>query len=125
MSQFLSTYRDQNYYFGNFTYGPVTQYTKILSDIQGGGTTPNVIHNLQNDFDITERIWAGYAMNTISFGRLRLQAGVRVESTADALRANQLNFDPTNGNFIGAAPLTSNNISNDAGPVKGLGLWFL
>jgi TonB-dependent receptor len=109
MSQFLSTYRDHNYYFGNFTYGPVTQYTKILSAIQGGGTTPNVIHNLQNDFDITERIWAGYAMNTISFGRLRLQAGVRVESTADALRANQLNFDPTSGNFIGAAPLTSNN----------------
>ena len=116
MSQFLSNYRDHNYYFGNFNYGPITEYTKILSTIQGGGTTPNLPFNLQNDFDITERIWAGYLMNTISFGRLRLQAGVRVESTADALRANQLNYDPVSGNFTGAVPLTSNHSYINAFP---------
>jgi len=66
MSQFLSSFKDNSYYFGNYTYGPVTDFQKILAAVQPGGTTPNQAYNLQNAFDISERIWAGYAMNTIS-----------------------------------------------------------
>jgi TonB-dependent receptor len=107
MTQFLSSFKDNNYYFKNFTYGPVTDYNKILAAVQGGGTTPNTPYNLRNSYNIGERIWAGYAMNTISFGRLRLQAGVRVESTADSLRAVTVTQDPATGNFI-VTPVSTN-----------------
>jgi TonB-dependent receptor len=110
MSQFLNNFRTSNYYFGEYTYGPVTSFQKILAAVAPGGTTPNDAYNLQNAFDISERIWAGYVMNTISFGRLRLQAGVRFESTQDDLRANKLNFDPVTGDFLPPAiPLTASN----------------
>lgn len=95
MTQFLSNFRDNNYYFGNFNYGPVTQFTKVLDAISAGqisGPTPSVAYNLQNAFDISERIWAGYVMNTISLGRFRLQAGLRIESTQDSLHANLVNL---------------------------------
>jgi len=109
MSQVLSNFRDNNYYFGNLTYGPVTDYTKILAAVQGGGTTPNIPYNLQNSFNIAERIWAGYVMNTISFGRLRLQAGLRIESTEDTLGAVNVVVDPNHeGQFI-VTPVSTNN----------------
>ena len=108
MTQFLSNFRDNNYYFGNFNYGPVTDYKKILAALQGGGTTPNVPYNLRNSFNIGERMWAGYVMDTISFGRLRLQAGLRVESTQDSLRAVTVTPDPNNtGQFV-ATPVSTN-----------------
>ena len=34
-----------------------------------------------NQFDLTERIYAAYAMHTMDFNRLHVQAGVRVEAT--------------------------------------------
>jgi TonB-dependent receptor len=88
MTAFLSNFRDNNYYFGEYTFGPITQYRKIASALAPGGFTPNLANNIPNDWDIGERIWAGYAMNTISLGKLQLQTGVRVEATNDDLRGN-------------------------------------
>ena len=105
-TDFLSSYRNNNYYLGDYTYGPVTSFSKILAAVQAAGTSPDVQNNLQNNFDIGERIWAGYAMNTISFGALRLQAGVRIESTQDSLLAN--NIDTTT-DPITVTPLRRNN----------------
>ena len=115
MSQFLSSFTDNNYYFKNYTYGPVVQFSKVLAVLQPGGTSPNTIYNLQNDFDINERIWAGYAMNTINLGPVRVQAGVRVESTGDNLRANNVTLD-ANGNFSSASPLIKNGSYTDVFP---------
>jgi TonB-dependent receptor len=119
MSQFLNNFKDNNYYFRDYSYGPVTDFGKVLTAIQSGqlsGPSPNVTYNLQNAFDISERIWAGYVMNTISFGRLRLQAGVRIESTQDSLLANKLNID-SSGNFVPpAVPQTSNSSYVNAFP---------
>jgi TonB-dependent receptor len=91
-SDFLSSFHDNHYYLGNYTYGPVTDFRKILAVVQPLGTSPATQYNLQNAFNIGERIWAGYAMNTISFGKLRLQTGVRIESTHDSLLANNLDI---------------------------------
>jgi TonB-dependent receptor len=113
---FLSTFKDNNFYFGNYIYGPVTDFKKVLAAVQAAGTSPATQYNLQNAFDIGERIWAAYAMNTISFGKLRLQAGVRIESTHDSLLANKLNFDSA-GNFVPPAlPQTSSNSYVNAFP---------
>jgi TonB-dependent receptor len=112
-SDFLSNFHDNNYYLGNYIYGPVTDFKKILAAVQGGGTSPSTQYNLQNAFDIGERIWAGYAMNTIGFGKLRLQAGVRIEATQDSLLANNIDTttDPitvtprrTNNSYINVFP---------------------
>ena len=105
-SNFLSNFRDNHYYLGNYTYGPVTDFKKVLAAVQAAGTSPSTQYNLQNAFNIGERIWAGYAMNTISFGNLRLQAGVRIESTHDSLLAN--NIDTTT-DPITVTPLHRNN----------------
>jgi TonB-dependent receptor len=115
MSQFLSDFTDHNYYFGNFNYGPVTNFSKVLNAIQPGGTSPNLPFNLQNDFDITERIWAGYVMNTINLGRLRVQAGLRLESTSDDLRGNNVALDSA-GNFSSVSPVIRNNSYVNAFP---------
>jgi TonB-dependent receptor len=111
MSNFLSNYRENNYYLGNLTYGPMTSYRAILAALAPGGTSPNINYNLKNDYDITERIWAGYAMNTISLGNFRLQAGIRVESTADGLRA--ISIDTSTGT---PTPVAKNNSYIDVFP---------
>jgi TonB-dependent receptor len=100
MTDFLSSFRDTNYYFGQYTYGPVTSFNKIRAAIAPAGTTFDVANNFSNTFDINERIWAGYVMDTINFGNFRVQGGIRVESTQDDLHAFQLNFDPNTGNFV-------------------------
>lgn len=115
MDQFLSSFTDNNYYFKNYSYGPVVQFSKIVSALQPGGISPNVVYNLQNDFDISERIWAGYAMNTINIGAFRVQAGLRVESTGDNLRANDVTLD-NNGDFSSVSPLIKNNSYVDVFP---------
>ena len=89
-SNFLSSYTNKNYYLGDYTYGPVTSFSKVLAAVQSGGTSASTQYNLQNAFNIGERIWAGYAMNTINLGNLRLQTGLRIESTQDNLRANKI-----------------------------------
>jgi TonB-dependent receptor len=98
MSDFLTSYIDHNYYFGQYTDGPTTSFTKIVSALAPGGTTFDEINNFQNTFDISERIWAGYVMDSINFGNWRFQAGARVESTQDNLHAFLLNLN--NGNFV-------------------------
>src|SRR6202171_3609257 len=112
-SNFLSNFRDNHYYLGDYTYGPVTDFKKILAAVQAAGTSPSTQYNLQNAFNIGERIWAGYAMNTISFGKLRLQAGVRIESTHDSLLANDIN---TTTDPITVTPLHRNNTYTNVFP---------
>jgi TonB-dependent receptor len=106
MTQFLSDFKDNRYYMGVYTYGPVPRFSQVLAAVQSGGTSPDLQNNLQNAFNIGERIWAGYAMNTISLGKLRLQAGIRIESTQDTLLANKLD---TTTDPISATPSHQNN----------------
>jgi TonB-dependent receptor len=88
LSQVLAPYTDKNYYFGNYgPYGPVNDYNKVLAFFNNnpgaftGGTVPG--RSFPNDFNVSERIYAGYVMNTISFSKLRIQTGVRIEGTQD------------------------------------------
>src|SRR5579883_495730 len=112
MNSFLTSFRNTNYYFNNFNYGPVTNYNSILAyynanpgQFSGG---PNLAANLSNDFDISERIYAGYAMNTVTLGKFRWQMGLRVESTQDSLLGNIVNLD-NSGNFASSGPFPANN----------------
>ena len=119
MSQFTTSFHDNNYYFGDYTYGPVVSYQKIVAAVAPPGCStclsPNLANNLPNDWDESERIWAGYAMDTIDLGKVRLQGGVRVESTGDNLRGNNVTLD-SNGNFLSSNPVTGNHSYIDVFP---------
>jgi TonB-dependent receptor len=115
MSDFLGSYRDNNYYFGQYQFGPTTQFSKINAALLPAGLTPEATYNLPNDWDISERIWAGYAMDTIDLGKFRVQGGIRVESTGDNLRANNLTLD-SNGDLASVSPLIANHSYIDVFP---------
>ena len=75
-----------NYFGGNF--GPVSDFNKVVNFTlntpafagsvdqvkTAGDTAPNL-------FDFVEQVTAGYVMNTIDFGKLHVQTGLRLENT--------------------------------------------
>ena len=79
-----TNYFNGDYFGGNF--GPVSDFNKVADlysrQLRGDvdpyktatDTWPNIFHTI-------ERIPAGYAMNTIDFGKLHLQTGLRFEAT--------------------------------------------
>jgi TonB-dependent receptor len=89
MSSYLSGFTNPHYYFGAYQYGPVTNYNSIaenLNSVISQGVLAldqpaTAFGSDASNFDLTERISAAYAMNTIEFGRFRLQTGLRVEAT--------------------------------------------
>jgi TonB-dependent receptor len=89
MSLYLSGFTNPHYYFGAYPYGPVTNYNTIaynLNSVINQGVLAldepaTAFGSDASNFDLTERISAAYAMNTIEFGRFRLQTGLRVEAT--------------------------------------------
>lgn len=89
MTQFLTGLSSPNYYFGAYRYGPVTDFSKITGDLNNlvsQNVMPLDAEQTQftsdsGNFDLTERVSAAYAMNTIEMGRFRLQTGLRVEAT--------------------------------------------
>ncbi len=105
MSTMLGTFTNPDYYFGAYgTFGPTTDYKKILAffNANPGAFTQNVLGDearmFAADFNADEHVTAGYVMNTINIGRVRLQAGVRVEGTTASFLANE--FDVKGRKFV-------------------------
>jgi TonB-dependent receptor len=95
LDQVLGTYTNPTYYSPNtIQVGPFSDYNKIINfvnaNLSNGGLVDNLSKDITRDagatWDINERVYAGYLMNSISFGKARLQTGVRFEAT----RANYL-----------------------------------
>lgn len=86
VAQFAGAFVDPNYYDKNYAWpSQNVDYEQVQSYVQShlsqfvvtGGPGAN-----QSDFDLTERVGAGYVMNTIDLSSVtRLIAGVRIEST--------------------------------------------
>jgi TonB-dependent receptor len=100
MSSVLSSFTNRDYYFGNFgTFGPTTDYKKIIALVNPGTFTSasNLLSDeartLPADFNTDERVIAGYLMNTINLGNARVQAGVRVEGTQDSFVGNVISVN--------------------------------
>ena len=95
LNQFLSNRGNPSYYFGHYQAGPQSQATKILAYYnanQGQFTIdPNTARDLRSDFHVSERVYAGYLENTITYNQFRFNTGVRVESTTDGVQAYQPN----------------------------------
>jgi TonB-dependent receptor len=97
-AQFAGSFTDPNYYDGHYPWpAEIPDYTQIESYVAAhpeqftfsGGPGPN-----KNSYDMTERVTAGYVMNTLDLAaRARLVAGVRVEST----HVDTLSFQASTG----------------------------
>ena len=95
MTNFTGSFTNPSYYdgayLGSFTQ-PTADYGKVRSYFNANVNNPNVFtidpassaqNGFPNNFDLIERVAAGYVMNTIQFGRVRLQTGVRFENTSE------------------------------------------
>ncbi len=93
LGAFPSNRYDGNYYFGKYQVGPQAQFTKIFAyyNANPGQFTvnANTATDLRGDFNVGERVYAGYLENTITRNRFRFNTGIRIESTSDAVLGYQ------------------------------------
>ncbi|HKV63604.1 MAG TPA: TonB-dependent receptor [Candidatus Acidoferrum sp.] len=108
MSSALKTVPNYSFYFGLFTPGPLSDYSKISQFVNSNpGSFPDdpvsdQIGNDPNHYDTGERVLAGYVMNTITLGHVRLQGGLRFEGTQGSFVGNTVTIttDPVTGNTV-------------------------
>jgi len=111
MASFTGTFTNSGYYYsaypGAFN-SPQVNYDKIRAFFNANpslfipDTQGTQIDTLTNNYDLIERVTAGYLMNTLQFGRVRLQTGLRFEATNEDLLGNQVGFDQSgNTTFTG------------------------
>jgi TonB-dependent receptor len=128
MTSFLGNFTDPNYYdgaySGSFTQ-PTADFGKIKSYFNSNVNDPGAFaldtasteqNGYPNNFDLKERITAGYLMNTLQFGRMRLQTGVRFEGTSENVLGYQVLYDDTTGTVASIAPLRKNSSYLDVFP---------
>lgn len=99
MTQFLGGFHNNNYYNGSYKQGPDTSWDSIMSFLNANPAaftlTPGSAYGNDGNFDLVERISAGYVMNTLDFGRVRLVGGLRFEGT----QVSTLSFSDVNNTF--------------------------
>jgi len=128
-SQFLNGFHNSNYYNGHYPYGPGISWEQVQSYLKanaGQFTTnetlcpqtapaPSLFGGNNNNFDLVERVTAGYIMDSIDFSRLRIVGGVRFEGTQDNTfscncdintAGGPINF-PGKGSYIDVLPSVS------------------
>jgi TonB-dependent receptor len=88
-----------NYYFGRYPQGPNLSLAAATAffDANPGAFVEQfaaeALTNEPNNYDVKEKVAAFYAKDTTQFGRLRLEAGVRVEHTSGNYDGFQVNQD--------------------------------
>ncbi|MBV9075748.1 MAG: TonB-dependent receptor [Acidobacteria bacterium] len=113
IATFQSSFTNSDYYDKSYTLGPLVDYNKVNQFFASnpGLFTLNVNRSKQrtdpNNFNIIERVSAGYLMNTIDIGRFHLQTGLRFEGTQENVLGYHVTFD-TSGNYSSTTPLTKN-----------------
>ena len=107
--------RDPNFYFGNYTLPPLSDYNKILGLIAANPSAVSLsaddtrTRSDPNNYHTIERIYAVYAMNTISFGKARIETGVRVETTQSHFTGYKVTVSPVDGSLV-TSPATGSNL---------------
>ena len=110
-SQFTSPIVNKNFYDGSYQLGPLTDWTSIVAY---ANANPTLIGTLDDDathvgsdasnFNLEQRIAAGYIMNTTQLGKLHLQAGLRFEQTNVKTTGYQVITNP-DGTWGGTTPV--------------------
>ena len=114
MAQTLSNMSDSNFYHGTYPAGPFANMYAVQSLFQTNPTQfvddPNADHedNDPNTWEVKEKVFAVYAMDTATYGKSKLQYGVRVEHTSDNISSLAM-VEDVNGNWVSSTPGTSSN----------------
>jgi len=101
---------DPGYYFGAYNVGPLTDYNSLVRFLAAhpSAITPNIDTTHQrddtNNYEVNERIYAAYAMNTLDFGQSHLQTGVRIEATRSSFTGYHVTLGPT-GHYLSTQPV--------------------
>jgi len=109
-----NTFSNPTYYDKAYTVGPFSDFSKInamaesIKSQLGFDPTASQAASIPADYDANERIYAGYLMNTIGFGKLSIQTGVRFEQTDATYRASGLATDTTGNVTVTSTPGSSN-----------------
>jgi TonB-dependent receptor len=110
MTAYLSSFTNPKFYGGSYHLGPVTSFDLITQDLTNNPanfTLDSGTSHLQSDatnYNLQERVSAGYVMNTIEFGRFHLQTGLRIEGTQTSNTGYHVTND-ANGNYISTTPV--------------------
>jgi len=102
LADFPNSFSNSDYYQGHYKLGPnpnfFTIYNAFKADLAANPGNYTLVTDSSSQFDLIEKVSAGYLMNTIDFSKVRLVAGVRFEGTNLDTAAPV--FDQ-NGNFLG------------------------
>jgi TonB-dependent receptor len=118
---FASGFEDPRYYDGTYHMGQMTDHYKVDHYLAANpGLLPLDVPATRAgsdsaNYDLIERVSAGYIMNTLNLDRLRLQTGLRLEATHEyglgylVNPASGPNGDglSNNGTWIGTTPVTN------------------
>jgi TonB-dependent receptor len=118
---FASGFQDPHYYDGTYTMGQMTDHYKVDRYLAANpGLLPLDVPATRSssdpaNYDLIERVSAGYVMNTFYLDRLRLQTGLRMEATHEYGLGNLVNATAgpngdgldNSGNWIGTTPVTN------------------
>ena len=104
LAQGLSGFTDPSFYdnvTNAYPLGPVPGDTRVHSaeDANPSGfvNATDSLGNLIDSFRGAEKVYSGYVMNTVNFGRLRVNVGLRAENTRVSYTGHQEGTDTTTG----------------------------
>jgi TonB-dependent receptor len=123
LSTFPTSFNSGTYYDGSYPYGPLGSWDRIQRHFNANpnqfildpANPPSTYGTNPANFDLIERVTAGYLMNTIEFTRFTLVAGVRFEGTQfDTRSVNTTAISPcvglcvkATGSYIDVLPSAS------------------
>ena len=109
MTKYPGSFTNSHFYDGSYPLGPVTNFDSITGDLTanpGNFTLDEGTTHLQSDaanYNLQERVSAGYIMNTIELGRFHLQTGLRIEATSTS-NTGYLVVNDADGNYVSTTP---------------------
>ncbi len=121
MNSVIGSFSNSNYYFNEYQLGPLPDLSSVTSFLNANPTAlaldVNNTHQKSdpNNYNATERVYAGYAMDSLTFGKSRLQLGLRVEATDATYTGYQVTLD-SKGKWASTSPISGAKKYTDALP---------
>ena len=102
LADFPSSFSNSDYYQSSYKLGPNPAFNAVYNafkaDLAANPANYSLTHDVSSQFDLIEKVSAGYLMNTLDFSKVRLVAGVRFEGTNLDTAAPDVDGD---GQFLG------------------------
>src|SRR6266403_2714455 len=118
LADFTNGFTNSDYYQGAYKLGPNPKFSDVFNAFSADQAASAANYSLSEDtssqFDLIEKVSAGYVMNTVDFNKIRLVAGVRFEGTNLDTAApifdadgNFVGMDKRNGSYVKVLPSAS------------------